>query len=144
VTYYEATGWRGVLERESGSPLPARFRSAAGQVFPLYHPLADVAGWRDGEVLGCASADPLSCVGLATRTDDGAVRLIVANLTPGELDAVVGPLAGSLRVRRLDVSTAQRATAEPAEFRAGGEVVEVRDELQLALGPYEVVRIDPT
>jgi hypothetical protein len=32
--------------------------------------------------------------------------------------------------------------AEPAEFRAGGEVVEVRGELELALGPYEVVRID--
>jgi hypothetical protein len=142
VTYYETTGWRGVLERESGSALPARFRSVAGQVFPLYHPLADVAGWLGAEVLSCASADPLACVGLAVRTDDGTVRMIVANLTPGGLDAVVEPLYGSLRLRRLDVASSEQAMAEPAEFRAGGEVVEVRGELELALGPYEVVRID--
>ena len=30
VTYYETTGWRGVLERESGSPLPERFGSTPG------------------------------------------------------------------------------------------------------------------
>ncbi len=45
VTVYTSTGWRGVLEREEGSPLPEPDSALrAGEVFPLYHPLADVAG----------------------------------------------------------------------------------------------------
>jgi hypothetical protein len=143
VTYYETTGWRGVVERESGSPLPDRFHSTPGQAFPLYHPLADVAGWGGAEVLECASAEPLSCVGLAVRGEDGATRVLVANVTAHELDAVVEPLTGSFRLRRLHAESAEQAASRPAEFRAGGETVEARYELALSLAPYEVVRIDP-
>ena len=67
VTYYETTGWRGVVERAGGSELPERFRSVAGEVFPLYHPLADAAEWRGAEVLACESSDVLAAVGLAVR-----------------------------------------------------------------------------
>lgn len=37
-------GWRGVMERERGSPSPAEFPSLSGAVFPVYHVLADLAG----------------------------------------------------------------------------------------------------
>ena len=48
ATYYETTGWRGVMETEQGSPLPRRFRSEPGMVFPLYHVLAIHArDWLD-------------------------------------------------------------------------------------------------
>src|SRR5262249_1291876 len=42
VSYYETTGWLGVMETERGSPLPDRFPSLPGAVFPMYHVLADV------------------------------------------------------------------------------------------------------
>jgi len=35
VTYYENTGWRGVKEREAGSPLREKFPSVPGATFPL-------------------------------------------------------------------------------------------------------------
>ena len=35
VTFYETTGWRGVMETAAGSPLPEKFPSIPGAVFPL-------------------------------------------------------------------------------------------------------------
>jgi hypothetical protein len=141
VTYYETTGWRGVLGREGGSSLADRFHSRPGQVFPLYHPLADVAAWRGAEVLHVDSENPLLAVALAVRVD-GAVRLLVANVTPDEQHVVVSPLQGALSVRRLGAASAEAACADPASFRAGGEHAEADGELALRLEPYEVVRID--
>ncbi|HSI96758.1 MAG TPA: hypothetical protein VK926_00205 [Gaiellaceae bacterium] len=142
VTYYETTGWRGVLEREAGSAAPDLFHSRPGQVFPLYHPLADVAGWQGAEVLAVDSENPLVALALAVR-QDGAVRLLVANVTPDVQDVVVSPLRGSVRLRRLAASSAEEACDAPASFRAAGEVVTADGELVLRLDPYEVVRVDP-
>jgi hypothetical protein len=143
VTYYESTGWLGVVERTTGSELPERFRSRAGEVFPLYHPLADVAGWRGAEVLSCDSSDVLTAVGFVTRSEDGAMRLLVANVTPVEQDVVVSPLDGEVRLRRLNESTAAEAGANPSAFRRRSESATAGGELALTLQPYEVVRIDP-
>jgi D-apionolactonase len=143
VTYYETAGWRGVVEREEGSRLPEKFHSAPGQVFPLYHPLADVAGWRGAEVVECISGDPLAAVALAVRREDERLSLLVANLAERDQDVGVGPLpAGSVAMRRLNESTAERAGAEPRAFRSGVEPVATDGELTLRLQPYEVVRID--
>ena len=127
VTYYESTGWRGVLEREEGSALPEVFHSRAGEVFPLFHPLADVAGWRGAEVLRVESENPLIAVGLAVRSEDG-LRLLVANVTSEPQDVLVAPLHGELRVRRSSTQTVDAAEAD--------------GKLALRLEPYEVVRID--
>lgn len=142
VTYYESTGWRGVLERTEGTPLPERFHSHPGQVFPLYHPLADVAAWRGAEVLETTSGNPLLVIGLAVR-DGGALRLLVANVTPDRQEALIAPLHGALRLRRLDVAGAETAGADPERFRASAVPVSAEGELALVLEPYEVVRIDP-
>ena len=71
MTYYETTGWRGVLERAWGSELPDAFRSAPGEAFPLYHPLADATEWEGAEVVACESSDVLAAVGFAVRSEDG-------------------------------------------------------------------------
>jgi D-apionolactonase len=142
VTYYEATGWRGVLEREEGSALPALFRSRAGEVYPLFHPLADVAGWRGAAVLEVASENPLLALAVAVQAD-GAIRLLVVNVTPDVQDVIVSPLRGAVRLRRLSAESAAAAAADPASFRAGGEDAVADGELALRLEPYEVVRIDP-
>ena len=142
VTYYESTGWRGVVERMAGSVLPERFRSRAGEAFPLYHPLADVAGWRGQEVLDCRSADPLTAVALAVRDADGRVRLLVANLTGRAQDVVIGPLEGPVLLRRLNEATADHACAEPDAFRSDSARTVTFGDLALRLEPYEVVRVD--
>lgn len=143
VTYYESTGWRGVAERSSGSELPERFGSSAGQAFPLYHALADAVEWRGAEVLACDSSDVLAAVALVVRGSDGGTRSLVANLTPFEQDVVIAPLEGEVALRRLDEATAGVAAVDPATFRGSGEPATAAGQLGLTLSPYEVVRIDP-
>src|SRR5258708_7172458 len=46
ATYFETTGWRGIMETESGSPLPAKFSSIPGAVFPVYHVFAAMADFN--------------------------------------------------------------------------------------------------
>jgi hypothetical protein len=142
VTYYEATGWRGVVERDEGTSLPELFHSNRGEPFPLYHPLADAAGWRGADVLACDSDDRLVAIGFAVRAG-GGTALLVANVTQRAQDVVVGPLEGAISLRRLNATTAAAAGSEPENFRAGGERSEVSGDLFLRLEPYEVIRIDP-
>jgi hypothetical protein len=143
VTYYETTGWRGVLEREEGSRLPDRFHSLPGHVFPLFQPLADVAGWRGAGVLQVDSENPLIAVALAVQAD-GAPSLLVVNVTHDVQDVIISPLRGALRLRRLSAATADAAGLDPISFRAGGEDAQADGELALRLEPYEVVRVDPS
>ena len=56
ATYFETTGWRGVMESAAGSPAPARFPSLPGAVFPLYHILADAGEFAGGDVIPSRSS----------------------------------------------------------------------------------------
>ena len=81
VTYYETTGWRGLIESEAGPAAPERFASWPGMVFPLYHVLADAGAWQGGEVIAIEATHPLAVEALAVRGDDG-LHVLVASLTP--------------------------------------------------------------
>ena len=143
VTYYESTGRRGVLERAGGAAGGPLFRSRPGEAFPLYHPLADAIEWQRAAVLECRSSDVLVAVGHAVQTDDGAIRLLLANLTPAEQPIVIGPLEGAVALRRLNEATVDAAALDPEGFRRRSEAETATGELNLSLRPYEVVRIDP-
>ena len=80
LTYYETTGWLGLMERAAGSPMPDRFPSTPGMVFPLYHVFADLGEWKGAGLLDVRTSDPLIVEGLAVRGSDG-VHALVANLT---------------------------------------------------------------
>jgi hypothetical protein len=139
VTYFETTGWRGVLETEAGSPVSERFPSRPGAVFPLYHVLADASEWRGAGVLPARSSAPLAVEALAIETS-----VLVANLTPREQRCSVGPLPeGPVSLRPLDETTFGEAGDDPQRFRARRQEASVRDgELELVLAPFAVVRVD--
>ena len=143
VTYYETSGWRGVMETASGPPLPEKFRSLPGAVFPLYHVLADVGEFAGGEVLVSKSSDPLKVEGIALHKN-GKTRILLANLTPESQHVRVQNLLGTVRVRRLDETNAQAAMVSPEAFREEtGELVgDAEDTLELNLLPYAVAQID--
>jgi hypothetical protein len=135
ATYYETTGWRGVMETEAGSPLGDLFPSIPGSVFPLYHILGDIAEFAGGEVLGCESAEPLAVEALVLRTRR-ATRAIVCNLShEPRLARLDGLSLSASTARRLNESTAEAAMARPEEFRRS------RGGAELALGPYETVTL---
>ncbi len=143
VTYYELTGWLGVMERDKGSPLPAHFPSTPGTVFPLYHIFADVAEWKNGSVIECHSNSPLTGVALAVE-NEGRLHLLVVNFTSQPQKAVIGPLTASqVSLRSIDAQTVQEAMLRPESFRQQWVQKEVQDkELVLDLLPFATVRID--
>lgn len=143
VTYYETTGWLGLIETDAGSPMSDRFPSHPGVAFPLYHIFADLAEWKTGYLMTLRSSDPLTTEGLALQCGT-ALHLLVTNMTSRHQAVVVRPLETNRAwVRCLDENTAQIAMTEPQRFRTIGTVEEVRNgELQLNLPPYAVVRID--
>jgi hypothetical protein len=143
LTYYEATGWRGLMERAAGSPLPERFPSVPGMVFPLYHVFADIAEWKDGTLIACTSNLPLNVTGLAIERG-GSLHLLVVNLTASEQRVEVGPLAVSqVALRTLDSASAQQAMQEAEQFRQRRQYQELEgDTLVLILAPYATARVD--
>ncbi|CAN5727694.1 hypothetical protein BH23CHL8_BH23CHL8_00570 [soil metagenome] len=144
VTYYETTGWRGVLERALGSPMPERFPSRGGQAFPLYHVLADIAEWAGGTVLEVEASQPNRVRALAMAGEDGARHALVANVTPEPQRALVRGLGERLHVRLLDEASAQTALHDPGAFRSapGCPVEGNADGVWLALGPFAVARVE--
>ncbi len=122
VTYYETTGWLGVMEREAGSPLPDKFRSWPGGVFPLYHVLADVGEFAGGEIIPTTSSDILRVDGLALRKE-GQRRVILANLTAEPQQVTIQNLGDPVSIRQLNETNAEQAMQSPEAFRAqAGEV----------------------
>jgi hypothetical protein len=144
LTYYEALGWLGVIERDAGSPLPELFPSVAGGVHPLYHPLADVLQFG-GEALPAASSSPLTADGLALRKD-GRLRLLLANFTAEPQTLLVTGVRGEFAVRALDETTAHAALRSPEAFRAEpGSLHTARaDGLRVTLLPYSTLCCDQT
>lgn len=143
LTYYETTGWRGVMETEAGSPLPQKFHSLPGTVFPMYHVFADVGEFADGRMLPAASSDRLKVEGLAL-TKNGRMRVLVANLTATEQDIHLSGLPAQVRVRVMDESNVIAAMQTPTTFReqAAELTPTENNHLDLHLRPYALARID--
>jgi D-apionolactonase len=143
VTYYETTGWRGVMETAAGSPLPEVFRSLPGAVFPLYHVLADVGDFARGEVVAAKSSHTLRVDGMALRMD-ARTRVLLANLSAEPQQISLRGLGARAQVRMLDETNTEQAMRSPETFRAqpGDELATDAGLLDLTLRPYAIVRID--
>jgi hypothetical protein len=141
LTFYETTGWRGVMETAHGTSSPA-FPSTPGTVFPVYHVLADVGEFAGAQVLASTRSDALKLDGLVLKKDEQTCVLL-ANLSAVEQGVEIHNLYGQAQVRFLDETNAERAMHEPGVFRAGGgEEIEVTNgRVQLKLKAYGVARI---
>lgn len=143
LTYYETTGWRGIMETERGSPVPDKFLSLPGAVFPLYHVLADVGEFAGGEVVPGRASQTLVIDGLVLRKE-GKTRVLLANLSPAGQQVTLQGLTEQVRVRFLDETNVETAMQSPESFRsqAGDLQPTSGGTLQVNLRPYAVVRID--
>lgn len=139
ATYYETTGWRGVIECDRGSPNPA-FPSRPGDVFPMYYVFRDVADLRIHRPIGVQPRGPVCA--LAFERADGC-SVLLANLSPTRRRVSIGPLPGSaVGVRVLNSVTAEQAMREP-NARIAHPMDLVGSTLSMVLRPYAYVRIDP-
>ncbi len=142
ITYYETTGWRGVMETPAGSPAPP-FQALAGCVFPLYHVLADVAGFSGGELVVVQASVPQAVDGLALRQGN-RLRVLAANLTEEHQLVLVRGLPAQVRVRMLTADNALEAMRAPERFRRRPGRIRraTAGRLALSLPPFGVVRLD--
>lgn len=143
ATYYETTGWRGVMEQAAGSPEPKLFRSVPGSVFPVYHVLADFGEFAPGAVIPTQTSDPLKFDGIAIHKDH-KTRVILANFTPESQTVSVRNLTERVRVRPLNEGNAEEAMIAPEKFRnqEAEEVKTAGGVLEARLPPFGLVRID--
>lgn len=144
LTFYETVGWRGVLESEKGSPLPDKFHSKPGMVFPLYHVLADVAEMSGGRIRNAKSSRPLAINALCMMRGQLS-RLLVYNLTWQSQEVSIRGFTGSnFKLTRLNEKTVEKAMFNARDFRSESSKLELRESrtLHFDLLPYEVIRLD--
>ena len=134
TTYYETVGWLGIMEAETGSPLPNRFPSRPGQLFPIYHVLRELALFAGGRVRTTSSADPMTVIGLAVEKGNQR-RLLLANLTPAGQPARVLGFGERVTARQLEASGFSTAVGEVQSKADGG--------LLLELPPYGITILEP-
>jgi hypothetical protein len=142
ATYFETTGWRGIMETETGSALPAQFFSIPGAVFPIYHVLAEMADFN--RVCPTYSTHPLQLEALTLLDAQNRKRILVANLLPEEQEIKIKTGTCDAHVKRLNADTAEDAMRNPEAFRAeiGTVVKSVSGKIELILAPYEIARVD--
>ena len=142
ATYFETTGWRGLMETEAGSPLAGKFASIPGAVFPLYHVFAEMAGFN--RVCPTHSTHALQVEALTLLDAQNRKRILVANLLPEEQEIKIKTGTCDARIKRLNANTAENAMREPEKFskEAGEALKSVSGKIELKLDAYEVARVD--
>lgn len=78
ATYFEAAGWKGLMERAEGSSDEENFPSQPGELFPVWEVFANLVGMRHS--LTCVSSDPESVDALVVEGNNRRSAL-VANWT---------------------------------------------------------------
>jgi hypothetical protein len=132
------------MAQEEGSPLPDKFHTLPGMVYPVFHVLADVGEFSGGNLVKTVSTDCLR-VDAMTISKRRRTRILVINKTPEQQSTVLTGLGTrSVTIRRLNEQTFAQATADVATFRdqecssepvSGGKI-------DISLLPYEVATLD--
>lgn len=128
VTYYETTGWRGVMELAGGSPFPAQFPSRPDAVFPLYHVFEAMSGYGRADILPVNCSDPRALAAVAAQGGSGQI-LVMANLRPEgcEVELVGNTNWEFSRVCNVGTPGGERAEAgwRSAEWRGDSRRMQV-------------------
>jgi hypothetical protein len=142
LTYFETTGWLGVMDTEKGSSAPDKFPSLPNAVFPVYHVFADIAEY--GRVCPTHSSHPLQVEGLTLLDTQNRRRILVANLLSEPQDVKIKTGTCQARIRYLDETNAGQAMNAPEAFRSQpGELAEsVSGKIELKLLPFALACVD--
>lgn len=145
ATYYETTGWRGVMETQAGSSLPDCFPSVPGQVYPVYHVLADMREFAGGKALRAHTARPLRASVLALAQGPRR-RLMIASHAANRQQVRIQGLPATLSAKYLDETTADSALFTPEEYRKGGwqPVLTGGNTTILEIKPFAIATLDWT
>jgi D-apionolactonase len=141
ITYYETTGWRGLIETEVGSPLPDKFPSAKGALFPVFHVFAAASGCS--HVAPVHLDKPLEAAGLALFKGEKLERVLAANLTGQPLEIAFEGLPWPAPEARLLSETNLREQPCNSPWALTGIELLSRADKILNLPPYSLAWISP-
>jgi D-apionolactonase len=143
ITYYETTGWRGLVENSFGSPLPGKFGSFPGMIFPVYWVFHFLANAKKASLVQITSDQPLHMNGLAIRHDQQTL-LLISSFQPQKQEAIIrGIPGGQAVIRRLNEETAPLAAVDPAAFLATVKPLKIDSKVnRFFLQAYETMMIE--
>lgn len=138
ITYFETTGWGGLIESAYSSPLPAKFRSFPGMIFPVYWVFAFLAGFRGGKLTPFISTHPLRVTGFLL-SKAGRFQVVISNLQPGLQEIQLDGLPqGEARLWRLNQDTMPISAIDADAFLNSAQpFITHADGSRLRLEPYE-------
>ncbi|MEQ8676610.1 MAG: hypothetical protein RLP44_02205 [Aggregatilineales bacterium] len=138
ATYYETIGWRGVMNTLNDSPVPQKFASVGGTIFPMFHVFRALGEFVGGEVIISHSTHPRNVEGL-TLFNGQNFRVILANLTAKSQSVTLENLVGDCTVRVLDEAMARACMTDPDTFWAQSTAFNGKT---LELPPYALAIVD--
>ena len=143
VTYYETTGWKGVMSPGADVRVPRVFPVLPSRVYPIYHVLRLVGDFSGGQVRPVSSSATMDVVGIALE-HSGRRRLVIANLSQRRQTVrVVGIKSGAASLFRLNRGNVAAASIDPEAFvQRAGEVLKVETGISMKMSPHEVLVID--
>lgn len=138
ISYYEVTGWRGLMETSDGSQIPKKFRSCPKMVYPVYWVFSFLADASVLEIVELTNSYPLLIEGFACKSNN-RLKLLLANLQPKKQKVSISNFPnGKAILKRLDDDSASAAAFKPYEYMYKSEKLMINgNELLLALKPYE-------
>lgn len=143
VTLGETTGWRGVMERAEGSPIPEKFRSLPNGIFPIWYILHAVADFWSGTLTGLDSSDPLRVDGIILRRGSHS-RVVLANFSEHSQSARLALSGESYRVQIISTINALALMRDTHAFQAMTMRIVAPQEgvLRLDLPPFALAFLD--
>ncbi|MCO5221515.1 MAG: hypothetical protein M9947_08000 [Thermomicrobiales bacterium] len=143
ATYFELTGWKGLIEHRERLTRRELFPSDPGQLFPVYHVFRAIARFAGGQSVWITVPNPFQAEALAVR-NDGNLRVLVANLTEADQTiALEGLQVTEPMVAILDETTYEAASAEAGFVESSMRPASLeRGTLALDLKPYAVAFVD--
>jgi hypothetical protein len=84
VTYYEATGWQGIIQGDAEPPNPALFKARKGDVFPVYHLFRFINNLQLTSLNPCRYSHTLKYSAINLESTNNSV-LVLANHTSEDL-----------------------------------------------------------
>ncbi len=138
LTFYETTGWRGVMETETGSPNPVLFGSTGGEIFPMYYVFEALAGAQ--RLMPTNVSDPQLIAALAFRNENGRSCCLLANLTRRAQRVELDLSARDLSITAID--EAHLSAARDGILPAWHPFASDCGQTPLSLSPYALVKLE--
>lgn len=140
ITYYETTGWRGLMETSAGPRLAHLFVSRPEMVFPMYFVFALIAGHRHTRRVSTTHRPELIALLCSEGSDSSSVRLLLASSIQRDIATRLPLEFKPSRKLTLNKSNAANVCRRPEDFLANGW--EPTEDSIVKLGPFGLVAVD--